>query len=86
MTPRNSLVVLSILVALIISVNLSCATLAQGATPPTAVSTDKSVIGSGSTSDAAYKDAYNRLPSGAQVTTVSTRQSGDTWYCTIYYR
>ena len=47
---------------------------------------DQTVIGSGSTSEAAYKDAQNRLPSGAQVVTVQTKQSGDTWYVTISYR
>jgi hypothetical protein len=44
-----------------------------------------SVTGSGTTYDAAYKDAQNRLPSGAQVVTVRSNQDGSAWYVTIYY-
>jgi hypothetical protein len=44
-----------------------------------------SVTGSGTSYDAAYNDAQNRLPSGAQVVTLRSKQDGNTWYVTIYY-
>jgi hypothetical protein len=45
-----------------------------------------SVTGSGATEEAAYDDARAKLPQGADVVTVRTRQdANNVWYVTIYY-
>jgi streptogramin lyase len=78
----------SLLIAAVLAPAFAQATaLPAGWKPPARVLDNGkySVIGSGSTYDAAYKDAQNRLPSGAQVTTIRTKQDGSTWYVTIFY-
>ena len=55
-------------------------------TRPRCDAASSSVTGSGSNYNDAYRDAQNRLPTGAQVSEVRTRQDGKIWYVTIFYR